>query len=64
MEYLILWKKQIDAAYKAQKEFSNYSLEEREKLIAAMRKAILDSAMNIATCALMNLKWVELITNI
>lgn len=39
----------IDAAYEAKKKYSNYSLEEREKLIDAIRKAIIDSAMSIAT---------------
>lgn len=41
----------IDAAYKAQKEFVYYSLEDRERLISAMRKAIMDSAMEIAKMA-------------
>lgn len=39
----------IEAAYEAQKRYSEYSIEQREKLIAAMRKAIIDNAMNIAT---------------
>ncbi|MBE6066616.1 MAG: aldehyde dehydrogenase EutE [Clostridium lundense] len=39
----------IEAAYEAQKKYSEYSIEQREKLIAAMRKAIIDNAMNIAT---------------
>lgn len=39
----------IEAAYEAQKKYSEYSVEQREKLIAAMRKAIIDNAMNIAT---------------
>ena len=41
----------IDAAYTAQKKLLNFSIEERERLIAAMRKAIVDSAMEIATLA-------------
>lgn len=39
----------IEAAYEAQKKYSKYSIEQREKFIAAMRKAILDNAMSIAT---------------
>lgn len=39
----------IEAAYEAQKKYSQYTIEQREKLIAAMRKAILDNAMAIAT---------------
>lgn len=39
----------IEAAYEAQKKYSEYSIEQREKLIDAMRKAIIDNAMNIAT---------------
>lgn len=39
----------IEAAYEAQKKYSKYSIEQREKLIAAMRKAIMDNAMDIAT---------------
>lgn len=39
----------IEAAYKAQKKYSEYTIEQREKLIAAMRKAIIDNAMAIAT---------------
>ncbi|WPC44392.1 aldehyde dehydrogenase family protein [Clostridium sp. JS66] len=38
----------IEAAYEAQKKFSSYTIEQREKLIAAMRKAIIDNAMEIA----------------
>ncbi|MBV7274800.1 aldehyde dehydrogenase EutE [Clostridiaceae bacterium UIB06] len=38
----------IEAAYKAQKKYAEYSIEQREKLIAAMRKAIIDNAMEIA----------------
>jgi propionaldehyde dehydrogenase len=39
----------IDAAYEAKKKYAEYSLEQRENLITAMRKAILDNAMSIAT---------------
>lgn len=39
----------IDAAYEAQKKYSHYSIELREKIITSMRKSIIDNAMAIAT---------------
>ena len=41
----------IDAAYEAQKKFKNYTLEQRERFIAAMRKATMDNAMSLANLA-------------
>lgn len=38
----------VEASYEAQKKYSSYSLEQREKLIQAMRKAIMDNAMEVA----------------
>lgn len=38
----------IEAAHDAYKEFREYTLEERERLISSMRKAIMDNAMEIA----------------
>ncbi len=38
----------VEAAYTAQKKYTTYSLEQREKLIAAMKKAIMDNAMEVA----------------
>ncbi|CAB1239883.1 aldehyde dehydrogenase family protein [Clostridium sp. MT-14] len=38
----------IEAAYEAQKVYQKYTLEQREKLISSMKKALLENAMNIA----------------